>query len=355
MTPHPLSSRLARTALAVLLAGTFVRTASAQTTAADAAHAKEAEVRFQEGLKAYDREDYERAYVVFLEAQAIYPRPSLLRNLALCELHTHRPLGALEHLRLFIAAPGTTPEMRVIAEKNLADAYSRTGHLSITAPDGAHVSVDHKEVGVAPLKEAVDVVEGPHGVEAVAGGTTLRETVDAAKGRLTEVAFVGPVVADTHVVVGGPATGPNGTVIVPSVGGPVEPEHHGYWNGRRTVGVVIAGVGAVGMVVGSVFGAQRGSETSDANTALPTIGSNGSACVAPKGAALTAACSSLSNARSSNGNDASIEGPMLVGGGVLLALGLVTAFWPSPSAPPSSGLAPMAGPHLAGLSWSGSF
>jgi hypothetical protein len=339
------------------------RGASAQTGAADASRAKEAEVRFQEGLKAYGREEYERAYVVFTEAQAIYPRPSLLRNLALCELHTNRPLDALQHLRVFIAASGTTPDMRAMAEKNLADAYARTGHLSISAPEGAHLKVDGKDVGTAPLKDAVDVEVGPHGVDMVGGGTTLHEGVTAGAGKLTEVAFVGGVVADTHVVgvVGGPgavAVGP-----VPPRVPQVEPEHHGYWNGRRTVGVVIAGVGAVGMVVGGVFGAQRGSETSDAASALAGAEKASGQSVSPSHvcanppAAGMASCSALSSALSSNGSDAHAETALLIGGGVLLGVGLITAFWPSGPEPVgiAAKLTPMTGPHVAGLQWSGSF
>jgi hypothetical protein len=129
-----------------------------------------------------------------------------------------------------------------------------------------------------------------------------------------------------------------------------------YWNGRRTVGVVIAGVGVVGLVVGGVFAGQRGSETTDAAAAQKQIGSSGSACQTPTSASLTASCASLSNALSSNGNDAHAEGVLLVGGGVLAAVGLITAFWPNGSPPPAvTSLVPTTGPHMAGLVWKGGF
>ncbi len=318
-----------------------------------------ADARFKSGLAAYDRADYEAARLEFLQAQAIFPRASLYRNLALSELHSNRPLDALQHLRAYIADPATTPDKRALAERNIAEAFAQTGHLSISAPAGAHVKVDGKEVGVAPLKEAVDVVPGLHGVDTEANGTSLHETVQAGAGKLTEVAFVGPVVGDTHVVgvPGGPAVlppvGPGATREAP----PVVGEHH-YWNSRRTVGVILAGVGAAGMAVGGVFGSMRGSQTTNATTAQATVGANPSACFNPP-ASLVSACSSLSNALGSNGTDAQLEQSLLIGGGVMLAVGLLTTFWPAgggvgadTAMPP---VAPTVGPHGGGLSWTGSF
>jgi hypothetical protein len=121
------------------------------------------------------------------------------------------------------------------------------------------------------------------------------------------------------------------------------------------VGIVIAGVGVVGMVVGGVFGAERGGESSDAVTARGQVSTPiPSSCYSPS-TANGSACSSLSSALSSNGSDAHIESVMLVGGGVLVAVGLITAFWPEGKDAPTSGLAPSVGPHNAVLKWSGSF
>jgi hypothetical protein len=110
-----------------------------------------------------------------------------------------------------------------------------------------------------------------------------------------------------------------------------------------------------------VFGAQRGSETSDAASATSSVKGGGSApmtslCANPS-SANAASCSSISSARSSNGSDAHAEDALLVGGSVLLGVGLITAFWPSGPEPVgiAAKLTPMTGPHVAGLQWSGSF
>jgi hypothetical protein len=110
------------------------------------------------------------------------------------------------------------------------------------------------------------------------------------------------------------------------------------------------------MVVGGVFGSQRAGNTSDAAAAQKTIGTQGSACYLPTSATVTSACSSLSSALSSNGTNAQLEESMLIGGGVLLAVGLVTAFWPGGrDKMQTAGIAPSIGPHNAGLQWTGSF
>jgi len=330
--------------------------APAEAPAASPASAEAmADARFKAGLKAYDREDYDAARLEFLQAQAIFPRPALLRNLALSELHTGRPLDALQHLRTFLADPGTTPDKRALAERSLGEAYAQTGHLSVTAPAGAMVMVDGKEVGVAPLKEAVDVVVGLHGVDTKVGGTSLHESVQAGPGKLTEVAFVQPVVGETRVV-GIPAPAPVAAPVAPVRHAPLEVvDPDPYWSGRRTVGVVIAGVGLVGVGLGTYFAFDRASDTTRANNALAQIpSSNPSTCYAPS-AANASACGTLANARNDNSSDSHVQQTLFIAGGVLVAVGLVTTLWPHVPESPLGSLAPMTGPHVAGLQWGGGF
>ncbi len=314
-----------------------------------------ADARFKAGLAAYDRGDYEAARLEFLQAQAIFPRPSLLRNLALSEMHTGRPLDALQHLRTFLADPGTTPDRKALGERTLADAYAQTAHLSITGPDGAHVKVDGRDVGLAPLKEPVDVVAGLHGVDIEVNGASMHESVQAAAGKLSEVAFVAPVVADTRVVVAPGVVAAKPAGPTPGVAD-AKPAKEPYWNGRRSFGLGIVGVGAVGMAVGGVFGALRGGETTNAATARADIsGTSPSTCYNPT-PGNTPGCDALVAAHGSNASDAHIEDSMLIGGGLLVAVGLLATFWPGDAEPPPlARVTPVTGPHVAGLSWSGSF
>jgi hypothetical protein len=314
--------------------------------------------RYQEGVALHDRGRDEDAYVRFTQAYAVVQTPPILFNLARTEQLTGRLLDAAAHFRTYVAwpeHPRITRELRAAAQASLGELNAQLGHLSITAPEGSHVRVDGREVGIAPLKEAVDVLVGLHKVEAAGSGSTLQESVNAGKGKLTDVAFMSPVVADTHVVVGavpvpGPAVLP---APLPPVGveEPVKPVP--YWNGQRTVGIVIAGVGVVGMVVGGVFGAERGSETNDASAVTSQAGASNSRCFGA--ASASAPCQSLANALSANGTDAAMETGFLIGGGVLLAIGAVLTLWPGRGHDSRTGLTPIVAPGLAGLSWGGSF
>ncbi len=85
------------------------------------------------------------------------------------------------------------------------------------------------------------------------------------------------------------------------------------------------------------------------------MGATPTSCYSPSGP-NTSACTALANALSSNGSNAQLEESFLVGGGVLLAIGLVTTFWPGHGTEaPMPALQPLAGPHLAGLQWGASF
>ena len=134
-----------------------------------------------------------------------------------------------------------------------------------------------------------------------------------------------------------------------------------YWTQRRFIGLAITGAGLAGVVIGSAFGAERAGETSTAALALASARAASpkgvpmaSVCTDP-GATAVGSCTTLSNARSANVGDAQVEESLLVGGGVILGLGLITTFWPGAPESPLARLAPLTGPRTAGLAWSASF
>ena len=160
--------------------------ASLSSTAAAETPQQIAETHFRAGLKLYNQDSFEAARLEFLQAQAVFPRLSVLRNLALCELKTNRPLEALHHLRTYLADPAS--DSRDYAKKNLDDAYARTGHVTVRAVEGAAVSVDGQGQGNAPFKDPVDVTPGKHILEARLGDRKhylllLRELLDVSLDR----------------------------------------------------------------------------------------------------------------------------------------------------------------------------
>ncbi len=111
-------------------------------------------------------------------------------------------------------------------------------------------------------------------------GSGSHQRVQTAAGKLTEVAFLGPV-----IVAGTPkaAAPPAPPAVVPT-----EPARSAYWNGAQL--------------------AMR--------SGIATSG----ACVMPASAGV-GSCTQLTNALNSNGTDAHLEESLLVGGAVLIAVG----------------------------------
>ena len=71
--------------------------------------------------------------------------------------------------------------------------------------------------------------------------------------------------------------------------------------------------------------------------------------------ANASACGTLANARNDNSSDSHVQQTLFIAGGVLVAVGLVTTLWPHVPESPLGSLAPMTGPHVAGLQWGGGF
>jgi hypothetical protein len=326
--------------------------APAALAQSDAAKAQALKL-FQEGITLHDQYREEEAYLRFKEAFAVVQTPPLLLNLARTEQLTGRHLAAVEHYRAYLALPEhprVTPALRTLVRGYLTELDVLLGHLVIEAPPGAVLTVDGKELPRADTK--VEVEPGSH---------TVAGKLGEQQGFLNVVAVAGGV-TPVHLMLIGGAPPPVAVVpvpvvtplVVPPEPPPTHPTKTAYWNGRRTAGVVVAGVGAVGLVLGGVFGAQRGSDTSNAMAAAAQLGGGTTACFQ----STSAGCMALSSALQSNGSAATLETAFFIGGGVLLAAGVVTTLWPasqSSSSPSPSALVPYAGPHGGGLQWTGSF
>lgn len=110
---------------------------------------------------------------------------------------------------------------------------------------------------------------------------------------------------------------------------------------QRTVGLVVAGIGVVGLGVGSFFGVRAISRNSDAETHCK----NGNLCEDQAGIDLTNRA--LKDARTSN--------IFFVAGGVLAATGVVLFLTGGSSNQEHVALTPVLGPNTAAASFSGRF
>ncbi len=278
-----------------------------------------AAVHFRAGLKLFERSDYEGARLEFLQAQAVFARPSLLRNLALCELKTHRPLEAIQHLRAYLADASTTDEKRENAKKSLDEAFAQTGHASVHANDGAVLSVDGQaQPGTAPFRAPFDTIPGHHVLEAQIGTRRTTRDVDLPAGVMTEVdlRFVPDAAAPSDARTGTTQGTGGSEVLTP----PREPRPS-FWNTRHTFGVAAAGLAIVAGGVGGGLLFARDGHVSDGKDALAE---RSSPCAQPS----SAACSKYDGARDGI-KDTEVGAAIAIG--AFVALGVTAAaliFWP---------------------------
>lgn len=153
----------------------------------DPAVTAEARKRFQEGVKLFDEKKFELARAAFLQAYALKKHPDVLLNLAQAEMLSGKPFEAAGHFKEFLRDPATASHpKRAEAEKGLADARARIGRIQIAVDVAdAEILLDGKKVGTSPFGEPIDVMPGPHVVEAKKGDKTGSQGVMAAEGKIT--------------------------------------------------------------------------------------------------------------------------------------------------------------------------
>jgi hypothetical protein len=328
-------------------------TAGTAGTAGDAAK-EAARERFKKGVKLYDAAEakndpalYESAYLEFAQAYAVYPDEVVLWNLAVSELDTKRFVDALRHLREYDRThPSLAPEKRAELRRNREKAASATGHLAIEAPSGAHVLVDDKDVGAAPLLEPIDATPGRHRV-ATEGQAGRSLEVNAAAGEVTRVRLVGDdtsmvAAASTPVVV-------STSALVPAMGAgmPVDEASasHPFWTTRRTAGAVAASAGAAALAAGIVFALHAQADRDDAAAVRASLSRN--ACRD----ATTPGCSDLGTSYDALDRDRALSAVFLTAGATALAAGAALVLWPDADGKRQgrASVAPVFSPTGAGL------
>lgn len=179
--------------------------------------------RYEDGVKAFDTGRFEDARSAFLQAYALKRHPAVLLNLGQSELRAGYPEDGGNHLTQFLREhKAATPEQRATAEKGIAEAKRKTGHvIVIIDASGADVSLDGAMVGKSPLLDPVFVKPGKHTVFASYGGKSATTQVDAKIGSATAanlvlgVAGAAPPPALAPVPAPAPAPAPPGAAPAP--------------------------------------------------------------------------------------------------------------------------------------------
>lgn len=136
------------------VAGPSASHAAAPQDDSSAAKAR-AEVFFKNGIKAYRHHHYKDAIDVFLQAQHIYPSPTLSFNTARAYEKLHDSAGALRFYRAYLRQAPDASDEKLVHQRieKLEATLHKKGVQQLTVlsePDGATVLIDDRPVGVTP-------------------------------------------------------------------------------------------------------------------------------------------------------------------------------------------------------------
>ena len=246
-----LSPRLPRVlaALALVVAPALTpRAAIADPTPADRTLAQSL---FEQARRQMAAHDYAAACPKLAQSQSLDPSAGTLLNLAVCHEASGRLATAwVEFSDAAAAARAAHEDTRVSFATTRAQALEpRLAHLVVTLhgpADGVTATLDGAPVGSAVFTSPLPVDAGTHAlVVAVDGKAVWQKAVEVRDGASVAV----EVPADALVRASGAAPAGTGTpALAASLSG------SGPGSGSRAPAFVVLGVGAAGLVVGSVFG-----------------------------------------------------------------------------------------------------
>ncbi|MBI5533847.1 MAG: tetratricopeptide repeat protein [Deltaproteobacteria bacterium] len=222
----------------------FTLAAAAQQPAAQGDAAQRAQTLFNNGRAALDRGDIAGACSMLSESLALVKRPSTLYNLAQCEAKQGKLRSAAEHMKgaLDTLEPG---DPRVpLARAQLAELDQQLPRLALQlapgTPAGCVVLVDDVQLEAASIGTQMTLDPGEHRlVVRVPGREEAATVVKLAPGDRRSVTLATGAPLPT-------------TSSSPPPAAAAPPERAS--NTKRTLGWVIGGVGAAGLVAGGVTG-----------------------------------------------------------------------------------------------------
>ena len=277
--------------LRIRLSGVFTLVASVVASAAPStavaqtrADVAQASALFAEGRRALAAHDETRACAAFRESLALDVEVGTLLNVARCEDHHGDLAHADAHVRQAIDRARAHNDSRLkFLETYLAGLEKRAPQLTVKlaagSPSGARVLRDGIPLGDVALGLAVPVDVGHHLIEVSAGDAVKRYELDLAPGehRTVEVAPPGPgadpdgpgalaASSSARTAARGPSSSPAAPATVAQPTTEPAPASPSSWSTRKSEAVGVAAAGAVGVIVGAVFGVRALSDRDDARS-----------------------------------------------------------------------------------------
>ena len=260
----------------------------------------------------------------FIESIRLDRQPKALIHLADCERETGKYVSAEEHL---VAARDLGRELSLsgfvkLAEERLSELESHLPKLTLrlAANTPLDVIVTRDGVTLAPLSlgVALPVDPGAHDVRVRGGGFERRYSVELRDGEAKELEITSaggePIASPTPEPARAPAVAPTPPQAPARAAEPVVPIETAHRTPLRTVGIVVAGAGVVGLGVGSFFGLKVRSKNSDADAMCTTT----SPCTSAGRARYDETVQDAKNARTASIASFATGAALLAVGGVLI-------------------------------------
>ena len=317
--------------------GWFVLPALLSASPAVHAGSSDAEAAFRDGRKAVLAGDWATACAKFAESERLEPAPGTLLNLADCEDHQGKLVSAHEHFG--VAASGfprgdTRRSLALAREAQIDRRIVRlTLRLAPSAPPDTVVRQGDATLPTTAIGAPILLDPGPVTLVVIAPGHADRPyTLSLHEGDQVEQTLEAgdAVAANTPAVPSGPSAAP-APDVAPA---PAQPSG----GGRRTLGLVLGGVGVAGLATGAVTGLLALDRASTVKAHCPNL-----------------ACDPQGLSAASQGQWlASTSTVAFIAGGVLVAAGAYFVFFAGSH---SSGVAvaPAIGPESGGAVLRGAF
>ena len=147
--------------------------------------------RFKEGVSYFDKKDFAKARVAFLQAYALKKHPAVLLNLAQSELRSGHEADAAKHFAQYLREhKDATDSERQGADTGLTAAKALVGDVTLEVDaTGAEIYVDGDLEGQAPLPGSVYLMPGSHEIQARKDGKTASGQVAATAGQSTSLSL----------------------------------------------------------------------------------------------------------------------------------------------------------------------
>jgi hypothetical protein len=314
----------------------------------------EALKRYNEGIALHDSGSEQEAYLKFAQAYAVLKTPPILFNLARTEQLTLRLVDASAHFREYIGLPEqalTPKQTRDKARAFLVELRAQLGHLALTAPVGAAITIDGKEQSQrAPVVGEIDLMPALHVIVARLDDKSATATISVAAGVTTRanLEFEQPAAAPVPQPASPPI--PQSTIVEATA--PRNPAVVAHSDAMRdVVRWGSAGVAVIGVGVGIGFMLAANSKDDELNAYQVA---HPHACTNGPNATCTAA-SSLQDDRDQNRTASTIG---FIAGGIGVAAAAASwLLWPGgrERAPRSAWIAPSFGVAGYGLHAGGRF